>query len=58
MKGHEAVVKLLLERENVDPNRSDKDGRTPLWWAAMKGHEGVVKLLLEREDIDPNLSDC
>jgi ankyrin repeat protein len=25
----------------------DKDGRTPLWWAAGKGHEAVVKLLLE-----------
>jgi hypothetical protein len=45
--GHEAVVKLLLATEAVDPNSKDIEyRRTPLSWAAEKGHEAVVKLLL------------
>jgi len=48
---------LLLEREDVDPSRPDKDHRTPLWWAASRRHEGVVKFLLEQEDVDPNRPD-
>jgi len=52
--GHEGVVKLLLEREDVDPNRPDKYEETPLEFAAFEGHERVVKLLLGREDVDPD----
>ena len=55
--GHEGVVKLLLERGNVDPNRPDARDRTPVASAALMGHEGVVKLLLERENVDPNRPD-
>ena len=45
-KGHEAVVKLLLETSKVNVNsKDDMDGRTPLSWAARNGHEVVVKLL-------------
>ncbi|KAK4444707.1 hypothetical protein QBC34DRAFT_414527 [Podospora aff. communis PSN243] len=47
MEGHEAVVKLLLEK-NADIEAKDNDGGTPLLWAAMEGHEAVVKLLLEK----------
>ena len=46
-KGHEAVVKLLLEK-GADVESKDKYGRTPLWRAAAHGHEAVVKLLLEK----------
>ena len=47
--GHERVVKLLLGREDINPDTPDrKYGRTPLLWAAMNGHEGIVKLLLGR----------
>ena len=47
-KGHEAVVKLLLEK-GADVESKDRDyGQTPLSWAAEKGHEAVVKLLLEK----------
>jgi len=55
--GHGGVVKLLLELENVDPNRVDKYNRTPLGWGAVEGHDGVVKLLLERENVDSNRPD-
>ena len=46
-------MKILLEREDVNPDRLDNRGRTPLWLAAKNGREGVVKLLLEREDVSP-----
>jgi ankyrin repeat domain-containing protein 50 len=47
-RGHEAVVKLLLETGKADVDSKDtEDGRTPLSWAARSGHKAVVKLLLE-----------
>lgn len=51
-EGHEAVARLLLEMgANVQAN--DKNGRTPLWWAAAKGNETMVQLLLEkRADVE------
>ena len=53
--GHEEVVKMLLERGDINPNLEDrKYGRTPLIWAARQGQEGVVKLFLEREGINPD----
>ena len=45
--GHEAVVKLLLEKGAEVDSESD-NGQTPLSWAAGDGHEAVVKLLLEK----------
>jgi hypothetical protein len=48
VKGHEAVVKLLLEK-GTELETKDKDyGQTPLFLAAGNGHEAVVKLLLEK----------
>ena len=49
--GHEAVVRLLLEREGVVADSTDKHGQTPLSYAAEHGHEAVVRLLLEREGV-------
>ena len=58
IRGHEGVVKMLLEREDVNPNQADTEyGRTPLWWAAEEGHKEVVKLLLEREGVNPDQID-
>ena len=54
--GHEEVVKMLLEREGVNPAGA-LDGRMPLSWAAEKGHEGLVKMLLERKDVNPSQAD-
>ena len=58
VRGHEGIVKMLLQREDVDPGRPDtKGGRTPLSWAAGNGHSGVVKMLLDREDVNPDQAD-
>ena len=54
-KGYEEVVKMLLGRKDVDPNRTAIDyGQTPLSWAAENGHEGIVRMLLKRKDVNPN----
>jgi hypothetical protein len=55
------VIKLLLAEDVVDPNFKDKDGRTPLSWAAQKlswavqkRDEAVVKLFLAKGSVDPD----
>jgi ankyrin repeat protein len=47
-KGHEAVMKLLVEKGAELETKSDYYGRTPLSYAAEDGHAAVVKLLLEK----------
>jgi len=45
----EGIVKLLLNRKDVNPNALDtKSGQTPLSWTAQKGYQGIVKLVLGR----------
>ncbi len=62
-EGHEAAVKLLLGRQDVDVNMIDSNEslggypRTALTCAVYYGHVGIVELLLEREDIDVNMRD-
>ena len=51
------IVKLLLEREGVNPDRPDQDGRTPISLAAGDGHERLVKLLLEQGHVNPDRPD-
>jgi len=53
LNGHEGVVKLLLQREDVDPNRTDKHGGTPFSYATKKGHERIVQLLQARKSVGP-----
>ena len=58
MRGHDRIVKMFLERKDIDPNKIDtRYGCTPLSWAAAKGHERVVKILLCGEKVDPNKKD-
>jgi len=54
---HEEVVRILLGRMDVNPDRADKCGRTPLSWAAEYGYEESVRMLLERDDVNPNTAD-
>ena len=56
-EGHEAVVRLLLEKDRVNPNFKDNDGCTPLFRAASNGHETVVRLLLAENKVNPNFKD-
>ena len=57
--GQEAVVNILLERKDLNPDQPDTGyGRTPLSWAAGSGHEGIVEILLKRKDVNPDQPDA
>ena len=47
-------MKLLLARDDINPNKPDNYGGTPLWQASFNGHEGVARLLLARDDVNPD----
>jgi len=53
----EEVVRILLGRNDVNPDRADERGRTPLSWAAGYGSEESVRMLLERDDVNPHSVD-
>ncbi|OBT84412.1 hypothetical protein VE02_07114 [Pseudogymnoascus sp. 03VT05] len=57
LKGHDGVVKLLLDEAGVNVNSMDKYSRTPLFLAADHGDGEVVKLLLATTGIDVNSGD-
>jgi ankyrin repeat protein len=46
--GHEAVVKLLVEKGAELDFKDKRHGQTPLQVAAKNGHEAIVKLLVEK----------
>ncbi|KAM0145561.1 hypothetical protein ACHAPG_011563, partial [Botrytis cinerea] len=55
-KGHEDIVKLLLE--TIHPDINDwQDGRTPLSLAAEHGHEAIVKILLNTGQVKVDIRD-
>ena len=56
-KGHDEIVKLLLEQEGINPNMADGRGKTPLSSAAAGGHERIARMLLERSDVNPDAAD-
>jgi ankyrin repeat protein len=56
-KGHEGIVRLLLDRRGVDADANNEANQTPLWCAAENGHAGVVRLLLDLDDVYPNTED-
>jgi ankyrin repeat protein len=55
--GLEAVLKLLLAIESVDPSSKANNSETPLLFTARDGHKAVVKLLLETEGVDLDSKD-
>ena len=57
-QGCEEVVKILLGRQDVNPNQSEnRYNETALKWAIINSHEGVVRMLLERKDVNLNPGD-
>ena len=55
--GREAVVRLLVERADVEADSKDDYGQTPLLTAAENGREAVVRLLVGRADVKTDLKD-
>lgn len=53
-KGHENVVKLLLESPGININLRDRTGYSAIKAAASNGRENVIKLLLTIPEIDIN----
>ena len=51
------MLKLLLQREEVNPESRDNSDRTSLSYAAGCGSEDIVKLLLELEEVNPESQD-
>ena len=51
------VVNLLFVRDDVNPDKQDTDGGTPLWWASYNRHEGLMKLLLTQDGVNPDKLD-
>ena len=56
-EGHEEVVRMFLERNDVEADSKDVVKRSPLSWAAGYGHEAIVKLLLEQNDVEADSKD-
>ena len=54
--GHSLVVKVLLERGNVDVNLAMQDGVTSLWLAASRGHLHCTQLLLSIQGVDVDIA--
>ena len=50
-------MKILLGREEVNPDEPDNYGQTPLSYAALLGREAVVKILLGRGETNPDKPD-
>ena len=52
--GQTEVVKLLLNDERVDVNKTRNDGWTPFIIACWNGHVEIVKLLVNNSRVDPS----
>lgn len=53
--GHEAVVRLLLDRLDVDADSRDSYGYTPISRAALGRHSRILRLFLDRQDVTVSL---
>ena len=50
-------MKILLGLDEINPDKPDDEGRTPLWGAALFGNVVVAKMLLERAEVNPDKPD-
>ncbi|KAJ5369260.1 uncharacterized protein N7496_009020 [Penicillium cataractarum] len=51
-QGHEAVFKMILSSDGVDPNMRDNSLRTPLSVAVQSGNSNITKILLETPGVE------
>jgi len=49
--GHTECVRMLLDN-GADPNKTDKDGHSPLLWACYYYHIKIIKSVLDKTDND------
>ena len=56
-KSRRELAKLWLQKQNVDANLRDSDGRTVLALACLRGDEGMIKIIAEHSDANPNIVD-
>jgi ankyrin repeat protein len=60
-RGNLINVRLLMKSPVMDPNETDQDSRTALWWAAWSKGAGdnakVTELLLANDRLDINVAD-
>jgi len=54
-KGHEGIVKILLERVDVSSDMTDLAGDTALSQALNHGHDAIVRLLSAHRNLIPPL---
>ncbi|KAM3078521.1 hypothetical protein ACMFMG_006393 [Clarireedia jacksonii] len=50
--GHDELVSLLINQEQIRLDVGDSRGRTPLWQAASNGHTEIVRNLIETGQVD------
>jgi hypothetical protein len=56
--GHEAVMRLLLDKGADMESKDAEYSQTPLSWAAENGHEAAVRLLVDKgADLEPESKD-
>ncbi|KAJ5994249.1 ankyrin [Penicillium sp. IBT 35674x] len=55
--GHDPIVKMLLDRDDIEPDLENLRYRTPLSFAAEHGHLPVVDLLLRQNNVTPDSKD-
>ena len=54
---HEGIFRYFLKTHPVRIDLKDKNGQTPLSWAAERGREVVVNLLLARSNVEAEFKD-
>ena len=50
-------MEIPLRQDNLDLNKHNKSGETPLFWVAKNGEVRIVKMLPERNDASPDTPD-
>jgi ankyrin repeat protein len=56
-RGQDEVMEILLERQDINPDSQDDNGRTALSWAADRGHGEIVRQLLATARVNVNSKD-